>query len=434
MNLKPLKGALDNRPDIVNQTMNSRALVPKTQQKLQLGSITTHIKEDPIFELLQQFRQDSRSNKIDLGIGVYRDHINQSPVFSAVKHAEQWRVDTEEDKTYIGPLGDLPFCQAIASLALGEDLVEVLTDRLAYAQTPGGVGALRLAFELLSENNADRSLWLSDTTWQVHLPIANAAGLAQQRYSYYDPAKGPLGFEALLDSLNSAKAGDAILLQASCHNPTGLDLSNDEWHRLAQFCAQKELLPIIDMAYHGLGNSLEADRQGLQIMASELPELLLCYTCSKNFGLYRDRTGMVMAITADAERCSMVSKQWMQLATQHYFTPPAHGASLVRKILNNNELRKLWETELETISARLRDVRHNIFNTLSESVPDKDWRFLIDGRGMFALFPLSAEEILQLREEYGIYIVNNGRVNLSGFNTLNFSRAMQAMANVLNKQ
>ncbi|WP_293266174.1 aromatic amino acid transaminase [Neptunomonas sp.] len=434
MNVKPLKGAHDNRPDIVNQTIHSNSLALESAQNLQLGSITTHVKEDPIFELLQQFRQDSRSNKIDLGIGVYRDHINQSPVFSAVKQAEQWRVDTEEDKTYIGPLGDLPFCQAITRLALGENLAENLAHRLAYAQTPGGVGALRLAFELLSENNSDRTLWLSDTTWQVHLPIANAAGLVLQRYNYYDPVQGPLGFEALLDSLYSAKAGDAILLQASCHNPTGLDLSNDEWHRLAQYCAQKELLPIIDMAYHGLGKSLEADRQGLRIMASELPELLLCYTCSKNFGLYRDRTGMVMAITADAERCAMVSKQWMQLATRHYFTPPAHGASLVRKILNNNELRKLWETELETISARLRDVRHNIFNTLSEAVPDKDWRFLIDGRGMFALFPLSAKEILQLREEYGIYIVNNGRVNLSGFNTLNFSRAMQAMANVLNKQ
>ena len=427
MNLTSLKGALDNRPDILNQALNRSSL---TSQNLQLGQITTHVKEDPIFELLQQFRQDNRSNKIDLGIGVYRDHINQSPVFSAVKHAEQWRVDTEEDKAYIGPLGDLPFCQAISNLALGEDLAEALADRLAYAQTPGGVGALRLAFELLSENNADRSLWLSDTTWQVHLPIANAAGLSQQRYSYYDPATGPLGFEALLDSLSAAKAGDAILLQASCHNPTGLDLSNDEWHRLAQFCAQKELLPIIDMAYHGLGRSLEADRQGLQIMASELPELLLCYTCSKNFGLYRDRTGMVMAVTANAERCSIVSKQWMQLATRHYFTPPAHGASLVRRILNNSELRKLWETELETISARLRDVRQNIFTTLSEQVPCRDWSFLIQGQGMFSLFPLSECEINRLRQDYAIYIVNNGRVNLSGFNEQNFNRAMQAISSV----
>ncbi|MEH6577319.1 MAG: aromatic amino acid transaminase [Amphritea sp.] len=431
MNLEPSQSGLDNRSNVINQAINSCDSRTSTAPNLQLGSSAKLIQEDPIFELLQQFRQDPRNDKIDLGIGVYRDHLNQSPVFSAVKQAEQWRVDTEEDKAYIGPLGDIAFCQAIAGLALGDDLAAKLADRLAYAQTPGGVGALRLAFELLAENNPDCTLWLSDTTWQVHLPIASAAGLPLQRYSYYDPAEGPLGFDVLLESLNAAKPGDAVLLQASCHNPTGLDLSEAQWRKLALFCAQKGLLPIIDMAYHGLGDSLALDRLGLRVMAEKTPELLLCYTCSKNFGLYRDRTGMVMAVTANTARRAVVEKQWMQLATRHYFTPPAHGASLVRQILNDVELRSLWEAELETISARLRDVRQQIFDTLSVDVPDRDWRFLTDGRGMFALFPLSADEISRLRQEYGIYIVTNGRVNLSGFNTLNFSRAMRAIAKVL---
>lgn len=430
MNLSPSNYDHDDRSAILNQAVNGALAGQESAAKPQLGASSSQVQEDPIFELLQQFRLDSRTDKIDLGIGVYRDHINQSPVFSAVKHAEQWRVDTEEDKAYIGPLGDLPFCQAISGLAFGEELAENLASRFAYAQTPGGVGALRLAFELLAQNNPDCSLWLSDTTWQVHIPIASAAGLPLQQYRYYDPETGPSGFEALLSSLSAAKPGDAILLQVSCHNPTGLDLSEEEWRKLAHFCAEHGLLPIIDMAYHGLGDSLEQDRRGLQIMAAALPELLLCYTCSKNFGLYRDRTGMVLALTADTQRRGMVEKQWMQLATRHYFTPPAHGASLVRQILNDGELRKLWQAELEMISARLREVRQNIFNTLSEAAPSRDWSFLTQGRGMFSLFPLTESEINRLRQDYGIYIVNNGRVNLSGFNDLNFNRAMQAIAEV----
>ncbi|NIB41381.1 aspartate/tyrosine/aromatic aminotransferase [Pseudomaricurvus alkylphenolicus] len=395
-----------------------------------LGASSAQVGEDPIFELLQQFRQDPRDNKIDLGIGVYRDHLNRSPVFSAVKHAEQWRVDTEEDKAYIGPLGDLAFCEAITGLAMGEDLASEVRGRLACAQTPGGVGALRLAFELLAENNADTTLWLSDTTWQVHRPIASAAGLRQQNYAYYDPELGPLGFEAMLESLRAAKAGDAVLLQVSCHNPTGLDLNLEEWGRLADFCLQHGLLPLIDMAYHGLGDGLDADRQGLRIMAERMPELLLCYTCSKNFGLYRDRTGMVMAMTAGETQRGIVEKQWMQLATRHYFTPPAHGASLVRRILNHEQLRLEWQGELESIGDRIRGVRRRLFHSLSEAAGGRKWEFLLKGKGMFALFPLSVSEIRYLRSEHGLYIVDNGRVNLSGFNDLNFEHAVAAIGSL----
>lgn len=398
---------------------------------LRLGQSQQPVQEDPIFELLQAYRRDERTDKLDLGIGVYRDHLNRSPVFDAIKRAEQWRVDNESEKAYIGPLGDLEFCKAIGELALGECLARDLQDRMAVAQTPGGVGALRLAFELLEASLSRATLWVSDTTWQVHRPIAAAAGLTLRDYCYYQPQSGAASFEQLVDSLEQAQPGDAILLQVSCHNPTGLDLTSEQWQRMAQLCLDKQLLPVMDMAYHGLGRSLEEDRRGLQIMAEQLPEMLLCYTCSKNFGLYRDRTGMVMALTQSEHERDMVSKQWAQLATRHYFTPPAHGAELVKRILNNPELRTVWEQELTTISSRICSVRAQLFETLSIKIPQRDWRFLTRGHGMFALFPFSEREIESLRQEHGLYIVNNGRVNLSGFNRDNLEQAVNAMVDVV---
>ena len=415
----------------------------------------TVVDDDPIFRLLMEYRQDPRDDKIDLGIGVYRDDNNQSPVFAAVKAAEQWRVDTETEKAYIGPLGDLAFCEAITSLALGESLAADLSNRIAYAQTPGGVGALRLAFELLHNKNPDNALWLSDTTWQVHQPIAEAVGLNIKTYPYYgnqgcasrftqgtspvianDIAHvGRLPFELTLKKLSEAAVGDAILLQASCHNPTGLDFSPLEWDLLAQLCIDKQLIPIIDMAYHGLGKGLDTERYGLQVFAQRVPHLLLCYTCSKNFGLYRDRVGMLLLLTENTHQKNHAEKQLMQLATRHYFTPPAHGASLVRQILQDKSLKACWLTELEQMRLRLIAVRQAIANGLadSEAAALRDWHFLTDGGGMFALFPLTAEEIEILKQEEGIYLVNNGRVNLSGLNSGNITSVLAAIIKVIDR-
>ena len=416
--------------------------------------------DDPIFRLLMEYRQDSRDDKIDLGIGVYRDDNNQSPVFAAVKAAEQWRVDTETEKAYIGPLGDLGFCDAVTSLALGEPLAAKLSSRIAFAQTPGGVGALRLAFELLQNQKSDMTLWISDTTWQVHRPIAETVGLNIKTYPYYVErdsltdasglsdasrasdvcediaAVGRRPIEHTLKQLNEAAVGDAILLQASCHNPTGLDFSPQEWDELAQLCLNKQLTPIIDMAYHGLGKGLEAERYGLQVFAQRVPQLLLCYTCSKNFGLYRDRVGMLLVLAKNPHQQNHAEKQLMQLATRHYFTPPAHGASLVKKILQDKPLKTRWLAELEQMRLRLMTVRQAIVNGLasSESAALRDWRFLTDGGGMFALFPLSAAEIKTLKQEEGIYLVDNGRVNLSGLNPDNIALALAAIIKVIDQQ
>jgi aspartate aminotransferase len=413
---------------LVESTKRSCAMLANTAL---LGASQPKAGQDPIFRLLQDYRQDRRSNKLDLGIGVYRDHLNRSPIFAAVKQAEQWRVDTEEDKAYIGPLGDLTFCQLVTELALGESLAEQLSERIAYAQTPGGVGALRLAFELLKISNPDITLWVADTTWQVHHPIAGGAGLNVATYAYYDRAIGRLPFGDLLAQLAEAKPGDALLLQAGCHNPTGLDFSVDEWQLLAELCTEKQLLPVIDMAYHGLGVGVDSERQGLKIMAESLRELILCYTCSKNFGLYRERTGMVMALGASAGHQQVIEQQWIQLATQHYFTPPAHGASLVRRILQNDQLRVIWSNELDRIRQRLGTMRVQLIDALSLAVPQRSWDFLLQGSGMFAIFPLNSDEIKLLQKQYAIYIVDNGRINLSGVNQANMVRLVTAITAVI---
>ncbi|MGH1371229.1 MAG: aromatic amino acid transaminase [Cellvibrionaceae bacterium] len=419
-------------PIVMADVMNAKIEIPVLRESAsRLGHSKQAVQEDPIFELLQAFRRDPREDKIDLGIGVYRDHANQSPVFEAIKQAEQWRVDNEPDKAYIGPLGDVEFGKCIVDLAFGEDLATQLSDRFAFAQTPGGVGALRLAFELLEESLPGATLWVSDTTWQVHRPIAAAAGLSLNEYCYYNADTGAASFDQLLSSLDGARPGDAILLQVSCHNPTGLDLTLEQWQLMAEACIARQLIPVMDMAYHGLGRGLEADRQGLQIMAASLPEMLLCYTCSKNFGLYRDRTGLVLAMTKNTLEKDAVEKQWAQLATRHYFTPPAHGATLVKRILGNAELRQCWESELQAICDRIGSVRAQLFEALSARVPSRDWEFLIRGQGMFALFPLAQTEIQCLRDDYGLYIVNNGRVNLSGFNQLNVEQAINALTSAL---
>ena len=422
----------------------------KTLNLTMLNDDPTVADDDPIFRLLMEYRQDTRDHKIDLGIGVYRDENNQSPVFAAVKAAEQWRVDTETEKAYIGPLGDLAFCGAVTSLALGEPLAAKLSSRIAFAQTPGGVGALRLAFELLHNKKSDMTLWLSETTWQVHRPIAETVGLNIKTYPYYVERDSLSGasveskdlttvgrrpIEHTLKKLSEAAVGDAILLQASCHNPTGLDFSPQEWDELVQLCLNKQLTPIIDMAYHGLGKGLDAERYGLQLFAQRVPQLVLCYTCSKNFGLYRDRVGMLLVLAQDTHQQAIAEKQLMQLATRHYFTPPAHGASLVRKILQDKSLKARWLAELEQMRLRLITVRQAMVNGLasSEGAALRDWRFLTDGDGIFALFPLTAEEIETLKQEEGIYIVDNGRVNLSGLNPSNIPSALAAIIKVIDQ-
>lgn len=400
--------------------------------------------EDPIFKLLQDYRLDPRDKKIDLGIGVYRNDNNRSPVFSAVKAAEQWRVDNEEDKAYIGPLGNLDFCQALINLIFADN--PLLTERLSYAQTPGGVGALRLAFELVYNANPKAILWVSDISWQVHRPIAHAVGLKTKDYPYFNalngvsanetafmPARQP--FELTLAALKQAKAGDAILLQASCQNPTGMDFTQQQWSEIADLCRQQNVLPIIDMAYHGLGEGLEAECKGLLTLVRQVPELLLCYTCSKNFGLYRDRAAMLVVMSSDNSRKAQIEKQLIQHATRHYFTPPAHGAALVLRILQHPPLKQQWLKELALIRVRLKTIRQQLamaLNSPATNVTQRAWHCLTEGYGMFALLPLMPSEIETLKRDYGIYIVGNGRANLSGINSKNIDQFVSAIAAVTN--
>ncbi len=386
--------------------------------------------EDPIFKLLQQFRLDQRPDKLDLGIGVYRNEYGGSPIFSSVKLAERMRLDVEAEKAYIGPAGDREYCDYIEALALGENYPEAHRDRLTTVQTPGGVGALRMAFELIAKVNPKATVWLSDPTWQVHDPIIAATGLNTARYPYYDRQTHSVAFEAMLSSLAEARPGDVLLLQGCCHNPTGCDLDLAQWSEIAALCHSKGLLPLVDQAYHGLGSSLEEDRAGLVLLAERLPELMVTYTCSKNFGLYRDRVGALMVVSANSRESAIVEKMLMATATELYFTPPAHGGAVVKKILRSPQLRELWQQELSEIRSRLKDVRCELFRRFEHQGVDFDVSYLVQQKGMFSLLQLTPQALNALREDHGIYIVDSRRINIAGLNPQNmehFARAVTAV-------
>jgi len=386
------------------------------------------VAEDPIFKLLMQFRNDTNPQKMDLGIGVYRNDNGQSPIFNSVKAAEAVRLEEENDKSYIGPAGDFAYRQLIETLVYGNPLAEQLSNRLAGVQTPGGVAALRIGFELVARVNPQATVWLSDPTWQVHWPIVGATGLNTNTYRYYDKTNHQVDFEGLVEDLSQAKAGDVILLQGCCHNPTGCNLSLAQWQRLADLCLAQGLLPMVDLAYHGLGDELDRDAAGLRLMAQQLPELLLTYTCSKNFGLYRDRVGLISVLTDNNKQGLLVQKQLVQIATEHYFTPPAHGSDIVKTILNDNALRANWESELAAVRSRLSSVRAQICEAVVTI--GRDWSYLTRQTGMFSLLDLTPTELAVLREQHSIYIVDSGRINVAGINAGNIETFVNGVASL----
>lgn len=386
------------------------------------------VKEDPIFKLLVQYRNDSNPQKMDLGIGVYRNDSGQSPIFNSVKAAEAVRLERENDKSYIGPAGDFEYRELIETLVYGQPLAAKLNERLAGVQTPGGVAALRIGFELVARINPQATVWLSDPTWQVHWPIVGATGLQTQTYRYYDKPNHRVDFEAMLADLSRAKPGDVILLQGCCHNPTGCNLTLAQWQQLTDLCLAQGLLPMVDLAYHGLGGELDQDAAGLRLMVQQLPELILTYTCSKNFGLYRDRVGLISVLTDNIRQGEIVQKQLVQIATEHYFTPPAHGSDIVKTILSDKTLRENWESELEAVRNRLDNVRTQI----SEAVAaiGRDWSYLTQQTGMFSLLDLSPAELAVLREQHSIYIVDSGRINVAGINAGNIEVFVNGVASL----
>ena len=383
---------------------------------------------DAILRLMRAFADDPRPGKIDLGVGVYRTEAGETPVMRAVKAAERRLWEEQRSKGYVALAGDPAFLEAMCVLTLG-DAVEGAC--VAAAATPGGTAAVRQALDLVRMTAPGATVWVSAPTWPNHVSILTAIGQPFRAYRYLDAETGALDREGMRADLAQAREGDVVLLHGCCHNPTGVDLARDDWARVAQDCAARGLLPMVDLAYQGLGDGVEADVAGLRSLARAVPELLLCVSGSKTFGLYRDRVGAVLAVTEGSATRDRVAARLAGLNRQAYAFPPDHGARLVTMILADPALRAEWEAELAGMRARIAAMRGALADALRAETGSDRFGFLADQRGMFSLIGATPAQMDELRKEHAIYGVQDGRINVAGLTRGTVARAARAIAAVL---
>jgi aromatic-amino-acid transaminase len=386
---------------------------------------------DPILGLTEEFKKDSRGEKINLGVGIYKDEHGETPVLTTVKKAEAILLESEKTKSYLAIEGAADYGLAVQKLLFGTDSEIIADQRAKTTQAPGGTGALRVAGEFIKRHVGDVKIWVSNPTWANHRGIFNAAGLEIAQYNYYNPETKEKNFQAMLSDLEQASAGDVILLHGCCHNPTGIDPTPDEWETLAKLVAAKQLLPLFDFAYQGFANGIEEDAQGLRIFAKHNAELLIASSFSKNFGLYRERVGAFTLVTATAEIATTVLSQIKSIIRTIYSNPPAHGAAIVTTILNNPELKAEWEQEVAEMRERIQHMRELFVTTLQEQGVKQDFGFISRQNGMFSFSGLTADQVAQLKDQFGIYIVGSGRLNVAGMTKANMLPLCQAIAAVL---
>jgi aspartate/tyrosine/aromatic aminotransferase len=383
---------------------------------------------DAILGLIGEHRADPRPEKIDLGVGVYRNAVGETPVLDVVKKAEHRLVGTQTSKAYIGTAGDPDFNSAMQTLAFADS---VSADRVVTIQTPGGSASLRVAAGLLLRARKDAVLWVSDPTWANHSPLLGGAGLNIQTYPYYDAESSSIRFDEMLNALRGAPAGDVVLLHACCHNPSGLDPGEEQWRAIADVIVERELLPFFDMAYQGFARDLDADAYAVRYLASRVPELLLSTSCSKNFGLYRDRVGTLTALAADAESRAIVDSQMNSFVRTMYSVPPDHGAAVVSIILNDAELRAEWVAELDEMRERLSGMGALLHGALKIKAPEHDFSHLINANGMFCFLGVTPEQVNRLKKDFGVYMVGSSRINVAGITPGNVDYLASAIAAVL---
>ncbi|GLR14573.1 aromatic amino acid aminotransferase [Chitinimonas prasina] len=377
---------------------------------------------DPILSVAEAFRADGRTHKLDLGVGVYRDAAGNTPVMAAVREAEQQLAANQPSKSYVGLAGNLRFNRCVEQLVLGQE-----ADASAWVtiQTPGASGALRLVADLIAASRRHAKVWISDPSYVNHAPIMQAAGLAVERYPYLDVATGTLRREAFLEAVAGLGQDDVLLLHGCCHNPSGLDLTLADWQAIATMAQAQGFLPFVDMAYQGFGDGLEQDAAGLRVLAAACPEMLLVYSCSKHFGLYRERTGAAMVKSAQP---ALVRGKLFELARRSYTMPPDHGAEIVAMIMASDDLRASWQVELEAMRLRMLASRDRLATALAQRGLAAD--YLRKHKGMFSMLPLSDAAIARLRDEFAIYLVAGGRINLAGLDESRIDELADAVAQV----
>ncbi|WP_147126781.1 aromatic amino acid transaminase [Shimia ponticola] len=382
---------------------------------------------DKILALMAAYKADTRTTKIDLGVGVYKNAEGTTPVMRAVKAAEKKLWETEETKSYTGLAGDPGFQDAMIGLVLGDS---VPRDTIAAAATPGGTGAIRQAFELIKMAKPDATVWLSAPTWPNHPSILKYLGMPMAEYRYFDSETCAVDFNGMVEDLKTVKAGDVVLLHGCCHNPTGANIRPDDWDTVIEILNDRGAIPMIDIAYQGFGDGLEADGAGVRKVAASCPEVIVAASCSKNFGIYRERTGILMAISKEGDKGLMQSTLAF-LNRQNFSFPPDHGARLVTMILNDADLRADWEAELEEVRGGMLELRQLLADCLRQETGSDRFGFVADHRGMFSRLGISPEQVEKLREDHAVYMVGDSRINIAGLNKETVPVLAKAVASVL---
>ena len=367
--------------------------------------------QDKILQLIALYRDDPRADKIDLGVGVYKDASGLTPVMRAVKTAEQQLWQAETTKTYTTLAGDPAFATALTTMILGEGY----TDRAAAAATPGGTGAIRQALELIKLATPQATVWLSNPTWPNHPSILKYLGMKMAEYRYFDAQTCGIDFPGLLDDLTRVQPGDVVLLHGCCHNPTGANLDADQWRQVVTLLKSRQAVPFVDLAYQGFGDGLEPDAAATRLIAASFPEVLIAASCSKNFGIYRERTGLLIALTSP-DRKALVQGNLNFLNRQNYSFPPDHGARLVTMILSDPALTADWKAELEEVRLTMLTLRQSLADELRRATNSDRYDFVAHHRGMFSRLGLTEAQVLTLRDQHGIYMVADSRINIAGLN------------------
>jgi aspartate/tyrosine/aromatic aminotransferase len=386
---------------------------------------------DPILGLTEAFNQDPNPDKINLSVGVYKDGSGKTPVLPTVKEAERRLLEGETTKSYLPMPGDPTYGSLVQKLMFGDGHGIVAEGRGATAHCPGGTGALRVAGDYIHKLHPGSAIWLSDPTWANHPTVFEAAGLGVKTYAYRDPATNGLDFNAMIESLEQVPAGDVVLLHGCCHNPTGIDPTVEQWSQVGELIRRRGVLPLVDFAYQGLADGIDQDGAGLRALVEHVDQLLICSSFSKNFGLYRERTGALTIIGSTAEQAQTVMSQVKLVIRANYSNPPAHGGGIVMTVLQDPELRAKWELEVAEIRDRINGMRHLFVETLKAKGVTRDFSAITQQRGMFTLSGLTREQVEELREKYSIYIVGSGRINVAGMTEANMDRLCDAIASVL---
>ncbi|KKD59756.1 aromatic amino acid aminotransferase [Grimontia sp. AD028] len=367
--------------------------------------------QDPILSLSVAFREDNRAEKMDLGIGVYKDSQGNTPIMKAVKAAQQQLAESQTTKSYVGLAGSEAYNQAMTDLLLkGTDGYS----RSAAVQTPGASGALRMLADLMYLAKPITTVWISNPSYVNHKPVMEAAGLTVKFYPYFNAETKQVDADAMIDALSKAGPDDVVLLHGCCHNPTGADIRSEHWQAINELAQKNGFTPFVDIAYQGFGDGLEEDANGLRLLADSVEEMLIATSCSKNFGLYRERTGAAIVIGKNAQEAGNAKGRILQLARSTYTMPPDHGAAIVETILTSNELTQQWKDELDAMRGRIITLREGLSAALAKRTGDERFDFIKEHKGMFSMLGLSQDQVAQLRSDFGIYAVGDSRINVAG--------------------